>query len=67
MTPFAIAHDPPTPKPIPNLQYPERTPAERAAARFSLSGRHAIGKSSQSRKKALRKTVFHVLELCIKL
>lgn len=42
MTPFATAHDPPAPKPIPDLQNPEKTPAERAAARFSLSGRHAI-------------------------
>lgn len=43
MTPFKIADDPPTPKPIPDLIYPERTLAERAAARFSLAGKSAIG------------------------
>ncbi|CAF9921027.1 hypothetical protein IMSHALPRED_005071 [Imshaugia aleurites] len=42
MTPFKIADDPPTPKPIPDLIYPERTLAERAAARFSLAGKSAI-------------------------
>ena len=44
MTPFPIAPDPPTPQPIPPLQHPEKTPDERATARFSLSGKHAIGK-----------------------
>ena len=43
MTPFKIADDPPTPQPIPNIVYPEKTPAERAAARFSLAGQNAIG------------------------
>ena len=43
MTPFKIADDPPTPQPIPNLVHPEKTLAERAAARFSLAGQNAIG------------------------
>lgn len=43
MTPYPIAPDPPTPKPIPDLVYPERTLTQRAAARFSLDGKHAIG------------------------
>lgn len=43
MTPFKIADDPPTPQPIPDLVHPEKTPAERAAARFSLAGKKAIG------------------------
>lgn len=42
MTPFKIADDPPTPQPIPDLVHPEKTPAERAAARFSLAGKKAI-------------------------
>jgi len=43
MTPFPIAEDPPPSKPIPDVQYPEKSPAERAAARFSLAGKKAIG------------------------
>ena len=43
MTPFKIADDPPTPQPIPNLVHPDKTPAERAASRFSLAGKKAIG------------------------
>ena len=43
MTPYPIAPDPPTPKPIPDLLHPEKFLAERAAARFSLAGKHAIG------------------------
>ncbi|KAL8730807.1 MAG: hypothetical protein Q9181_004536 [Wetmoreana brouardii] len=42
MTPYPIAGDPPTPKPIPDLVQPEKTPAERAAMRFSLSGERAV-------------------------
>ena len=42
-TPYQIAPDPPTPKPIPDLVHPEKSLAERAAARFSLAGKHAIG------------------------
>ena len=45
MTSFKIADDPPTPQPIPDLVHPEKTPAERAAARFSLAGKKAIGAS----------------------
>ncbi|KAL8793858.1 MAG: hypothetical protein Q9195_003584 [Heterodermia aff. obscurata] len=42
MTPFPIAPDPPTPKPIPDILHAEKSLAERAAARFSLAGKHAI-------------------------
>lgn len=42
MTPFKVADDPPTPQPIPHVVYSEKTPAERAAARFSLAGKRAI-------------------------
>ena len=45
MTPFKIADDPATPKPIPDLLHPDKSRAERAAARFSLSGKRAIGGS----------------------
>ena len=43
MTPFPIAADPPAPKPIPDVKSSANTPAERAAARFSLAGKTAIG------------------------
>ena len=43
MTPFKIADDPPPPKPIPDIAHPDKSPAERAAARFSLVGKRAIG------------------------
>lgn len=43
MTPYAIADDPPTPKPIPDLAHPDVSPGERAVKRFSLSGKRAIG------------------------
>ncbi|KAL8682058.1 MAG: hypothetical protein Q9186_001847 [Xanthomendoza sp. 1 TL-2023] len=42
MTPHPIASDPPTPKPIPDVVSPERSPTERALQRFSLTGKHAI-------------------------
>lgn len=45
MTPYPIAAQPPTPKPIPDVVHPEQRPAERAAERFSLAGRSAIGTS----------------------
>ena len=43
MTPFQIAADPPTPKPVPDVKSSGNTPAERAVARFSLAGKTAIG------------------------
>ena len=43
MTPFPVAEDPPPSKPIPDILYPEKSLAERAAARFSLAGKTAIG------------------------
>lgn len=46
MTPFAIAHDPPAQKSIPDLQNPEKILPRRAATRFSLSDQHAIGKGN---------------------
>lgn len=46
MTPFPVANDPLPPQPIPDVLHPENTLAERALARFSLSGQHAIGKRS---------------------
>ncbi|KAL8664324.1 MAG: hypothetical protein Q9202_003139 [Teloschistes flavicans] len=42
MTPYAIADDPPTPKPIPDLAHPDVSPGERAVKRFSLLGKRAI-------------------------
>ena len=48
MTPFQIAPDPPTPKPIPDLLHPDKSPAERATERFSLAGKRAIGRSNLS-------------------
>ncbi|KAL9587864.1 MAG: hypothetical protein Q9203_003323 [Teloschistes exilis] len=42
MTPYPIANDPPTPKPIPDIVHPHVSPVERAAKRFSLSGKRAI-------------------------
>ncbi|KAL9633748.1 MAG: hypothetical protein Q9204_003268 [Flavoplaca sp. TL-2023a] len=42
MTPYPIANDPPTPKPIPDVVQLGKSPAERAAQRFSLAGKHAI-------------------------
>ncbi|KAL8691609.1 MAG: hypothetical protein Q9218_003204 [Villophora microphyllina] len=42
MTPYPIANDPPTPKPIPDVVHPDLSPAERAAKRLSLSGKRAI-------------------------
>ena len=44
MTPFPIADDPPPPQPIPPVLHSEKTLAERASARFSLTGKHAVGK-----------------------
>ena len=44
MTPFPTAADPPSPQPIPDVLHPKMTLAERGSARFSLSGKHAIGK-----------------------
>jgi len=41
MTPYPIADDPPTPKPIPDFSNPSHTLAQRATARFSLDGKHA--------------------------
>ncbi|KAL8768242.1 MAG: hypothetical protein Q9209_005472 [Squamulea sp. 1 TL-2023] len=38
MTPYPIAEDPPTPKPIPDVAFPEKRPGERALDRFSLAG-----------------------------
>ena len=43
MTPYPIAADPPTPKPIPDLVHPEYSLTQRAISRFSLQGKHAIG------------------------
>lgn len=43
MTPYPIADDPPTAKPIPDFSNPSHTLAQRATARFSLEGKHAIG------------------------
>ncbi len=43
MTPYPIANDPPTPKPIPDVVHPTKSPAERASQRFSLAGKRAIG------------------------
>ena len=45
MTPFKVADDPPTPQPLPAVVHPEKSPAERAQARFSLSGKRAIGQN----------------------
>lgn len=45
MTPYPIANDPPTPKPIPDVVHPTKSPAERASQRFSLAGKRAIGMS----------------------
>ncbi|KAL8781438.1 MAG: hypothetical protein Q9213_005989 [Squamulea squamosa] len=42
MTPYPIADDPPTPKPIPDVALPEKRPQERAIYRFSLAGKRAI-------------------------
>ena len=42
MTPYPIANDPPTPKPIPDVVQLGKSPAERAVQRFSLAGKHAI-------------------------
>ncbi|KAL9609553.1 MAG: hypothetical protein Q9167_005684 [Letrouitia subvulpina] len=42
MTPFTVASDPPTPKSIPDVLHPEKTPAERAILRFSLAEKSAI-------------------------
>ncbi len=46
MTPFPMAGDPSPPRPIPDVLHPEKTLAERALARFSLSGKHAVGECS---------------------
>lgn len=43
MTPYPIANDPPPSQPIPDVQFPEKSPAERATRRFSLAGKNAIG------------------------
>ena len=43
MTQFKIAEDPPSPLAIPEILHPEKSPAERAALRFSLEGKKAIG------------------------
>ncbi|KAL2054864.1 hypothetical protein ABVK25_004686 [Lepraria finkii] len=42
MTPFKIADDPPPSQPIPDVVHPEKSPADRATARFSLAGKKAI-------------------------
>lgn len=42
MTPFPIADDPPPSGPIPEVKQPEKFPADRAIARFSLAGKKAI-------------------------
>ncbi|KAI4126271.1 MAG: hypothetical protein LQ338_003835 [Usnochroma carphineum] len=42
MTPYPIADDPPTPKPLPDVVHSDRSPAERATERFSLAGKSAI-------------------------
>ncbi|KAL8996227.1 MAG: hypothetical protein Q9169_004205 [Polycauliona sp. 2 TL-2023] len=42
MTPYPIADDPPTPKPIPDVVHPSKSPADRASQRFSLAGKRAI-------------------------
>ena len=43
LTPFIISEDPKLSKPIPDISRPLLTPGERAAARFSLAGKTAIG------------------------
>ena len=43
MTPFKVANDPPSPLAIPVVSHPEMSLAERAAFRFSLEGKKAIG------------------------
>ncbi|KAL8872017.1 MAG: hypothetical protein Q9174_002280 [Haloplaca sp. 1 TL-2023] len=42
MTPYPTASDPPTPKPIPDVEDPEQTFQERAGKRFTLTGKIAI-------------------------
>ena len=54
MTPFRIADDPPPSGPIPEVRHPEKSPAERAIARFSLAGKKAIGKVITSHQYTLR-------------
>lgn len=59
MTPFPIADDPPPPQPIPDVLHPEKTLAERASARFSLNGKHAIGRYSILNPKSWGEVVEH--------
>ncbi|KAL6715353.1 hypothetical protein ACLMJK_007619 [Lecanora helva] len=55
MTPYPIANDPSAPKALPDIIDPDRTPIERATARFSLSGRTAIGEDQTLNPGALAK------------
>ena len=48
MTPFKIANDPPPPQPIPSVNYPDKSLAERATARFSLAGKSALGQNTEA-------------------
>ena len=54
MTPFIVADDPPPSEPIPKVKYSEKTPTERAIARFSLVGKKAIGQEITSRQQIVR-------------
>lgn len=54
MTPFLIADDPPPSGPIPEIRQPEKSPTERAIARFSLVGKKAIGKETISHQNTVR-------------
>ena len=54
MTPFPIADDPPPSGPIPEVKHPEKSPAERAIARFSLTGKKAIGNETTSHQHTVR-------------
>ena len=48
MTPFPVAADPSPSQLIPDVLHPEMPLAERAIARFSLSRKRAIGKSTRA-------------------
>ena len=54
MTPFPIADDPPPSGPIPEVRQPEKSPTERAIARFSLVGKKAIGQEITSHQHTVR-------------
>ncbi|KAL8830344.1 MAG: hypothetical protein Q9191_001485 [Dirinaria sp. TL-2023a] len=60
MTPYTIASDPPEPKPIPDLTHPTASPSERASARFSLAGKHALGLGLVSARALLEHGVSHL-------